>query len=103
MSARDEGYIARINCETSEPRALGKTSLPAAGFREKDNCAILSRSKSTGRRRVQSPRFVVTGGITMRARVLVVDDDEGYLAGIKELLEGAGYEMLVANSFEEGK
>src|SRR6476659_4925670 len=39
----------------------------------------------------------------MRARVLVVDDDEGYLAGIKELLEGAGYEMLVANTFEEGK
>ena len=39
----------------------------------------------------------------MRARVLVVDDDEGYLAGIKELLEEAGYEMLVANTFEQGK
>jgi DNA-binding response OmpR family regulator len=39
----------------------------------------------------------------MRARVLVVDDDEVYLAGIKELLEAAGYEMLVASTFEDGK
>jgi DNA-binding response OmpR family regulator len=39
----------------------------------------------------------------MRARVLVVDDDEMYLAGIKELLEQAGYETFVASSFEDGK
>ncbi len=39
----------------------------------------------------------------MRARVLVVDDDEVYLSGIKELLEGAGYDMLVASTFEDGK
>jgi DNA-binding response OmpR family regulator len=37
------------------------------------------------------------------ARILVVDDNDDYLAGIKELLEGAGYETFVADSFEEGK
>ncbi len=39
----------------------------------------------------------------MRARVLVVDDDEGYLSAMKELLEGAGYDAVVANSFEDGR
>ena len=39
----------------------------------------------------------------MRARVLVVDDDEAYLAGMKELLEEAGYDVCVASSFEFGK
>ena len=39
----------------------------------------------------------------MRARVLVVDDDEVYLAGIKELLEDAGHEVFLASSFEFGK
>jgi len=39
----------------------------------------------------------------MRSRILVVDDNEIYLAGIKELLEGAGYETFVASTFEGGK
>ena len=39
----------------------------------------------------------------MRARVLIVDDDQVYLAGMKELLEDAGYEVFLANSFEDGK
>lgn len=39
----------------------------------------------------------------MRSRILVVDDNEMYLAGIKELLEDAGYDTFVASSFEDGK
>ena len=39
----------------------------------------------------------------MRARVLIVDDDEVYLEGMKELLEAAGYEVLLASSFDDGK
>jgi len=39
----------------------------------------------------------------MRARVLIVDDDEVYLDGMKELLEEAGYEVFLASSFEEGR
>lgn len=39
----------------------------------------------------------------MRARVLIVDDDEVYLDAMKELLEEAGYEVLLASSFEEGR
>ena len=39
----------------------------------------------------------------MRARVLIVDDDEVYLEGMKELLEEAGYEVFLASSFEEGR
>lgn len=39
----------------------------------------------------------------MRARVLIVDDDERYLAGMQEWLELAGYEVIVANTFEHGK
>ena len=39
----------------------------------------------------------------MRARVLIVDDDEVYLDGMKELLEEAGYEVLLASSFDDGK
>ncbi len=39
----------------------------------------------------------------MRARILVVDDDEAYLAGVKEWLEAAGFEPIVANTFEAGK
>jgi DNA-binding response OmpR family regulator len=39
----------------------------------------------------------------MRARILIVDDDQAYLAGMKELLEDAGYEVFLAGSFEDGK
>jgi DNA-binding response OmpR family regulator len=39
----------------------------------------------------------------MRARVLIVDDDEVYLDGMKELLEEAGYEVFLASSFEDGR
>ena len=39
----------------------------------------------------------------MRARVLIVDDDEVYLEGMKELLEEAGYDVSLANSFDAGK
>jgi DNA-binding response OmpR family regulator len=39
----------------------------------------------------------------MRARILIVDDDQVYLAGMKELLEDAGYEVFLAGSFEDGK
>ncbi len=36
----------------------------------------------------------------MPPRILVVDDDEAYLAGLKELLELHGYEVLLAATFE---
>jgi len=39
----------------------------------------------------------------MRARVLIVDDDEVYLEGMKELLENAGYVVDLASSFDDGK
>lgn len=39
----------------------------------------------------------------MRARVLIVDDDEVYLDGMKELLEEAGYDVFLAGSFEDGR
>ena len=39
----------------------------------------------------------------MRARILIVDDDQAYLAGMKELLEVAGYEVFLAANFEDGK
>ena len=39
----------------------------------------------------------------MRARVLIVDDDEVYLEGMKELLEEAGYDVSLASSFDAGK
>lgn len=39
----------------------------------------------------------------MPARILVVDDDEGYLVGIGELLGLCGYEPLLARTFEEGQ
>ena len=39
----------------------------------------------------------------MPSRILVVDDDEGYLVGIGELLGLCGYEPLLARTFEEGQ
>jgi DNA-binding response OmpR family regulator len=39
----------------------------------------------------------------MPSRILVVDDDQGYLAGMKELLELRGHEPLLATTFEEGQ
>jgi two-component system, NtrC family, response regulator HydG len=39
----------------------------------------------------------------MRARVLIVDDDEVYLEGMKELLEESGYMVDLASSFDGGK
>lgn len=39
----------------------------------------------------------------MPARVLIVDDDDGARTGLKELLDGAGYETLVAGTFQDGR
>jgi DNA-binding response OmpR family regulator len=39
----------------------------------------------------------------MPARILIVDDDESYLAGVKEWLETAGYDTIVAKTYEDGK
>jgi DNA-binding response OmpR family regulator len=39
----------------------------------------------------------------MRARVLIVDDDPQYLEGMREWLEGAGYETSIASTFEAAK
>lgn len=39
----------------------------------------------------------------MHGRVLIVDDDEVCLSGMKQLVEMAGYEALVASTFEEGR
>jgi DNA-binding response OmpR family regulator len=39
----------------------------------------------------------------MAFRILVVDDDESYLVGMKELLELRGHEPLLARTFEEGQ
>lgn len=39
----------------------------------------------------------------MSKRILVVDDHALYLAGLGELLIGAGYEVTLANTFEAAK
>jgi DNA-binding response OmpR family regulator len=39
----------------------------------------------------------------MHGRILIVDDDEACLSGMKQLIEMAGHEALVANTFEEGR
>ena len=39
----------------------------------------------------------------MHGRVLIVDDDEACLSGMKQLLEMAGHEAIVASTFEEGR
>jgi len=39
----------------------------------------------------------------MPGRVLIVDDDEGFLVTMKQLLELAGHQVLVASTFEEGR
>ena len=39
----------------------------------------------------------------MPSRILVVDDNEIYLGGIKELLEEAGYDTFVATTFDDAK
>jgi DNA-binding response OmpR family regulator len=39
----------------------------------------------------------------MPPRILVVDDDEAYLAGLGELLELHGYEPILASTFEGGQ
>src|SRR5688572_14763812 len=95
----NEGYSARTNYEMIGTAA----SAVSRGSVRGTNCAILGASKSIGCRPAEIASYRVSGGVSMRARVLVVDDDEVYLAGIKELLEGAGYDMLVASTFEDGK
>jgi len=37
-----------------------------------------------------------------KARILIVDDDEDYLASTRALLEGEGYDVVVARSGHEG-
>ncbi|MEN3339919.1 MAG: two-component system, NtrC family, response regulator HydG [Acidobacteriota bacterium] len=39
----------------------------------------------------------------MPARILVVDDDIGYLTVTKDLLERSGHEVLLASTFDEGR
>ena len=39
----------------------------------------------------------------MHGRVLIVDDDEACLSGMQQLVEMAGHEAIVANTFEEGR
>ncbi|MCA1558886.1 MAG: response regulator [Acidobacteria bacterium] len=39
----------------------------------------------------------------MPARVLIVDDDEVFLTTMKQLLEMAGHQVLVASTFEDGR
>jgi two-component system response regulator RegA len=39
----------------------------------------------------------------MPARILIVDDDIGYLTVTKVLLERGGHEVLIASTFEEGR
>ena len=36
-------------------------------------------------------------------KILIVDDDEATRAGLKQLLEGAGYKVTVAGTFAEGR
>ncbi len=38
----------------------------------------------------------------MPARILVVDDDPGYLAVTKDVLEAGGHEVVLASTFQEG-
>ena len=45
----------------------------------------------------------LTGEHRHAFRILVVDDDESYLVGMKELLELRGHEPLLARTFEEGQ
>lgn len=51
--------------------------------------------------------FLVTklqpAATTMPARILVVDDDIGYLTVTKDLLERSGHEVLLASTFDEGR
>jgi histidine kinase len=54
-------------------------------------------------RRADAPRIENDRSGKMRARVLIVDDDEVYLDGMKELLEEAGYEVFLASNFEDGR
>src|SRR5690242_17666702 len=64
-------------------------------------CNTGRRIRRSGRAaRTASPRM--TGAAPMRARILIVDDDQVYLAGMKELLEDAGYEVFLAGNFEDG-
>lgn len=42
-------------------------------------------------------------GAGMSARILVVDDDIGYLTVTKDVLERGGYEVMLASTFEEGR
>lgn len=39
----------------------------------------------------------------MSARILVVDDDIGYLTVTKDVLERGGHEVMLASTFEEGR
>jgi DNA-binding response OmpR family regulator len=39
----------------------------------------------------------------MHARILIVDDDQGYVAGVTEWLEANGYDVIAANTFEDAK
>jgi len=39
----------------------------------------------------------------MHGRVLIVDDDESCLSGMKQLVEMAGHEAVAVSTFEEGK
>lgn len=39
----------------------------------------------------------------MPARILIVDDDIGYLTVTKVLLERGGHEVILASTFEEGR
>jgi DNA-binding NtrC family response regulator len=39
----------------------------------------------------------------MRARILIVDDDELYLEVMQELIGSAGYQPIVAKSFEDAQ
>src|ERR1700704_3697604 len=44
---------------------------------------------------------VVASGVVFK--ILIVDDDEATRAGLKLLLEGAGYKVTVAGTFAEGR
>jgi DNA-binding response OmpR family regulator len=39
----------------------------------------------------------------MRARILIVDDDHAYVAGVTEYLDAHGFEVIAAQSFEDAK
>ena len=40
--------------------------------------------------------------MTCKAKILIVDDDADYQAAMRQILEGAGYEVLSAYSKDEG-